>query len=60
MNNKPYSLYNLAGKSYHEYFWIDPNKAIILRLSNIFGYPINSKVNCWSLFRTIYVRKLSK
>lgn len=51
LNNNNYSLYNLAGeKEIRNNFGCDPNKAIILRLSNIFGYPINSKVNCWSLF----------
>ena len=51
MNNNPYSLYNLAGeKVIRSSFGSDPNKAIILRLSNLFGFPIDKKVNCWSLF----------
>lgn len=51
MNNNPYSLYNLAGeKVIRDTFGSNPNTAIILRLSNIFGYPINKKINCWSLF----------
>ena len=51
MNNNPYSLYNLAGeKAISSTFGSDPNKAIILRLSNIFVYPIEKKVNCWNLF----------
>ena len=59
LNNNNYSLYNLSGeKEIRNNFGFDPNKAIILRLSNIFGYPINAKVNCWSLFLNNICKKL--
>ena len=49
-NLHPYATTHLAG----EFSVLAPNKksdmdAIVLRLSNVFGAPINKKVDCWTL-----------
>ena len=41
----------MAGESaIRNVFGNNPNNAIVLRLSNIYGYPINKEVDCWHLF----------
>ena len=51
LNNHPYALANLEGERVvREIFGKSPEHAIILRLSNIFGFPDRKEVNCWMLF----------
>ncbi len=51
LNNHPYALANLEGeRTVRKIFGHNPNDCIILRLSNIFGFPSRKEVNCWMLF----------
>ena len=51
LNNHPYALANLEGERVvREIFGKSPEHAIILRLSNIFGFPDRKEVDCWMLF----------
>lgn len=51
LNNHPYALANLEGERVvREIFGKSPEHSIILRLSNIFGFPDRKEVNCWMLF----------
>lgn len=51
LNNHPYALANLEGeKVVREIFGNNPDYSIILRLSNVFGFPNRKEVNCWMLF----------
>jgi len=51
LNNHPYAISNLEGERVvREIFGNNPNDSIILRLSNIFGFPNRKEVNCWMLF----------
>ncbi len=51
LNNHPYALANLEGERVvREIFGNSPEHSIILRLSNIFGFPDRKEVNCWMLF----------
>ena len=51
LNRHPYALANLEGERVvRKIFGSSPEDSLILRLSNIFGFPINKEVDCWSLF----------
>ena len=51
LNNHPYALANLEGERVvRKIFGNNPDYSIILRLSNIFGFPERKEVNCWMLF----------
>ena len=51
LNNHPYALANLEGERVvKQIFGNNPDNSIILRLSNIFGFPDRKEVNCWMLF----------
>lgn len=51
INDHPYALANLEGERLvRSIFGNNPDHSIILRLSNIFGFPIRKEVNCWMLF----------
>ena len=59
LNDHPYALINILGeKIVSNTLGKDPNKSIILRLSNIFGYPISKEVDCWNLFINNICREL--
>tara|TARA_B100001989_G_C24542731_1_gene468615 strand:- start:1893 stop:2834 length:942 start_codon:yes stop_codon:yes gene_type:complete len=50
-NNHPYALANLEGERIvRQIFGKSPDRSIIIRLSNIFGFPDRKDVNCWMLF----------
>ncbi len=51
LNNHPYALANLEGERVvRQIFGKNPDNSIIIRLSNIFGFPERKEVNCWMLF----------
>lgn len=51
LNKHPYALANLEGERViRKIFGKSPENSIILRLSNIFGFPDRKEVNCWMLF----------
>lgn len=51
LNKHPYALANLEGERViRKIFGKSPENSIILRLSNIFGFPERKEVNCWMLF----------
>ncbi|MDC3168216.1 SDR family oxidoreductase [Prochlorococcus sp. AH-716-D22] len=51
LNKHPYALSNLEGERViRKIFGKNPDNSIILRLSNIFGFPDRKEVNCWMLF----------
>ena len=41
---------NILPKTYQEISKLTPTKFFILRLSNLFGYPMNDNKSCWNLF----------
>ena len=50
-NHHPYALNHIANEKIIQSYCVGNSiQSIILRVSNAFGYPIDYKSNCWSLF----------